>query len=103
MRAVVAEREMRALGINFVFLLRTLVTVHRNNCSFSKLPRNWAADTGEIEVSWRRTERALRSTVEFVREQVGWTNRRWLPSTMALIPLVYLMANTETSKLRGEE
>jgi len=103
MRAVVAEREMRAIGINFVFLLRTLVTVHRNNCSFSKLPYNWAADTGEIEASWRRTERALRSTVEFVREQLGWTTRRWLPSTMALIPIVYLLARRETSKFRGPE
>ena len=37
MRAVVAEREMRALGVNFVFLLRTLVTVHRGNCSWVRL------------------------------------------------------------------
>jgi hypothetical protein len=34
MRAVVAEKEMRALGVNFVFLLRTLVTVHRHSCRF---------------------------------------------------------------------
>jgi hypothetical protein len=91
MRAVVAEREMRVLGINFVFLLRTLVTVHRGNCSFSKLPRNWADDTSEIEASWRRTEHALRATVDFVKNDVGWTTRRWLPSTMALIPVVYLL------------
>jgi hypothetical protein len=51
MRAVVAEKEMRALGVNFVFLLRTLVTVHRHSCRFSKLPNSWAADTGEIEAS----------------------------------------------------
>ena len=31
MRALAAEREMRTLGINFVFLLRALVTVHRGN------------------------------------------------------------------------
>ncbi len=82
MRAVVAEREMRALGINFVFLLRMLVTVHRGNCSFSKLPRNWADDTGEIEESWRRTEQALRSTVQFVRIWNGlatcWVRRCWV-------------------------
>jgi hypothetical protein len=90
MHAVVAEREMRGLGINFVFLPRILVTVHRGNCSFSKLPHNWADDTGEIEASWRRTEQALRATVHFVKHEVGWTTRRWLPSTMALIPVVYL-------------
>ena len=103
MRAVVAEREMRTFGINFVFLLRTLVTVHRGNCSFSKLPRNWAADTGEIEASWRRTEQALRATVHFAKNEVGWTTRRWLPSTMALIPVVYLLAKIGTSPLRGKD
>jgi hypothetical protein len=103
MRAVVAEREMRVLGINFVFLLRTLVTVHRGNCSFFKLPRNWADDTGEIEASWRRTERALRETVKFVRTEIGWTTRRWLPSTMALIPVVYLFAKHGPGKLRASD
>jgi hypothetical protein len=103
MRAVVAEREMRALGVNFVFLLRTLVTVHRGNCSFSKLPRSWADDTGEIEASWRRTEQALRATVHFVRNEMGWTTRRWLPSTMAIIPVVYLVANGGPSTLRGKD
>jgi hypothetical protein len=103
MRSLVAEREMRALGVNFVFLLRNLVTVHRGNCSFSKLPRSWAEDTGEIEHSWRRTEQALRITVQFVKNEVGWTTRRWLPSTMALIPVVYLLANSSTSALRGKD
>jgi hypothetical protein len=99
MRSVAAEREMRSLGINFVFLLRTLVTVHRGNSQFSKHPRRWADDTGEIEASWRRTERALRAAVEFVKEDVGWTTRRWLPSTMALIPIVYALAQARSSTL----
>src|SRR5262249_12079761 len=54
-------------------------------------------DTGEVEASWRRTERALRATVQFVKEDVGWMNRRWLPSTMALIPIVYALAKAGTS------
>lgn len=103
MRAVVNEREMKAMGVNFVFLLRTLVTVHRHSCRFSRLPNSWAADTGEIEASWRRTEQALRATIQFVRNEVGWTTRRWLPSTMALIPVVYLLANSSTATLRGKD
>ena len=103
MRAVVGEREMRALGINFVFLVRTLVTVHRGNCSFSKLPRNWADDTGEVEAAWRKTEQALRLIVTFLRTEVGWTARRWLPSTMALIPIVYLFSQTSTAKITKKE
>jgi hypothetical protein len=96
MRQLVAEQEMRALGFNFVFVLRTLVTVHRGNASFSKLPQNWAADTGKIEESWRSTERALKATVQFLKEEVGWTTRRWLPSTMALIPIAYFLATTNS-------
>jgi hypothetical protein len=103
MRLFVAEREMRSLGINFVFLLRCLVTIHRGNCSFSKLPRSWADDTGEVESSWRQTDQALRATADFVRTEVGWTTRRWLPSTMALIPVVYLLAKCGKSKLRGKD
>jgi hypothetical protein len=103
MRAFVAEREVRALGINFVFLLRCLVTVHRGNCSFSRLPVSWADDTGEVEASWHRTAKALRSTVLFVRTEIGWTTRRWLPSTMALIPVAYFFAKTGKSTLHGKE
>jgi Protein of unknown function DUF262 len=103
MRAVATEREMRALGINFIFLVRCLVTVHRGNCSFSKLPKNWAEDTGEVETSWRQTERALRTTVELVKSEIGWATRRWLPSTSALIPVVYLLAKNGKSSLRGKD
>lgn len=103
MRALAAERDMRVLGINFVFLLRALVTVHRGNSSFSKLPRNWADDKIEVEANWKRTERALRATVRFVRTEIGWTTRRWLPSTMALIPVVYLLAKTGNGELKGKD
>lgn len=103
MRAFVAEREMRALGINFVFLVRSLVTVHRGNCSFSKLPRNWADDTGEVETSWRKIEQGLRFVVNFLGTEIGWTTRRWLPSTMALIPIVYLLSQTSTAKITEKE
>jgi hypothetical protein len=103
MRAVAVERDMRTLGVNFIFLVRCLVTVHRGNCSFSKLPKNWAEDTGEVETSWRATERAIRATVEFVRSEIGWTTRRWLPSTNALIPIVYMLAKHGKTQLKGKD
>ena len=103
MRAVSTEKEMRALGVNFIFLVRCLVTVHRGNSSFSKLPKNWAEDTGEVEASWRQTERALRATVDFVRSEIGWTTRRWLPSTSALVPVVYLLAKSAKYSLKGKD
>lgn len=103
MRSVAAEKDVRSLGINFVFLLRALITVHRGNSSFSKLPRNWADDKNEVEASWRRTEQALRATVRLVRTEIGWTTRRWLPSIMALIPVIYLLARSGRGDLRGKD
>ena len=103
MRALAADGELRGLGLNFVFLLRCLVTVHRDNCSFSKLPQKWAEDTGEIDASWKSTEKALRATVRFVRNELGWKTRRWLPSTMALIPVVYLLAKRGKTALHGKD
>lgn len=103
MRQVVAEKEMKGLGINFVFLVRCLVTVHRGNCRFTELPRNWAADTGEVEQSWKSTERALRAAVAFVRKEMGWTSRRWLPSTMALIPITFMFSKAGHHNLSSED
>lgn len=103
MRALVAEPVMRALGINFLMVLRALITVHRGSCSFSKLPKNWADDSEQVEDAWLRTERALRLVVSFVREEMGWRHRRWLPSTMALLPLVQVLATTTTEPLDDRE
>lgn len=103
MREMAAEPRMRALGVNFLFLLRALVTVHRENCSFSKLPKGWASSASAVDASWKRTEVALRFVVELVGRELGWTHRRWLPSTMALLPLTYLFAKTGTAALTEAE
>jgi hypothetical protein len=83
---------MKTLALNFIFLLRCLVTVHRGNCKFSDLPKSWAEDAKQVEASWRSTEEAVRVTVKLVTSEFWWATRRWLPSTMALIPVVYLLA-----------
>ena len=103
MRALAADADIRAMGINFMLLMRALITVYRGNCKFSDLPRSWASDASKVEAAWATTESALRHVVQFVREEMGWTNRRWLPSTMSLIPLVYLFALTGTEHLDERE
>ena len=99
MRAVASEANIKLLGVNFIFLLRCLVTVHRGNCSFSKLPKNWADNSKEISASWDSAEDAIRETTEFIRAKLGWTTRRSLPSTMALIPVIYLISQNPDRKL----
>ncbi|MGE5297045.1 MAG: hypothetical protein ACM3VT_19655, partial [Solirubrobacterales bacterium] len=43
----------------------------------------------------------LRAVVQFVMQDIGWTTRRWLPSTMALIPIVYLLAKVGTGSFHS--
>ncbi len=101
MREFVQTPEFKALGINFVFVTRALITVHRGNSSFSKLPKSWASGVGDIRESWRQTERGLRAAARIVHE-LGWFTRRWLPSANALIPIAYLLRDVRGALPKGE-
>ena len=103
MRDFVQQPEMRALGLNFVFVVRALVTVHRGTSSFAKLPKNWADGSGDIRESWKATERGLSRAVRLVREEMGWTSSRWLPSLNALIPLAYLLKDESGTPSSAEK
>ena len=102
MRQFVQSDYQRRLGLNFVFATRALITVHRDSSSFSKLPKNWAMSGKDITESWKGTERGLGQVIEFVRGELGWTSRRWLPSANALIPLVYLLRDRQNGFLSNE-
>lgn len=101
MREFVQEADSRALGLNFSFVTRALVTLHRGNSSFQHLPRNWATGTGDIRESWKRTEKGLRYAIALVHE-LGWMSRRWLPSANALIPIAYLFKEAKTEPVKAD-
>lgn len=91
MRQFVQGDSQSRLGLNFVFSTRALITAHRDSSSFSKLPKNWATGDTDINETWKSTEQGLSEIVAFVRNELGWTTRRWLPSANALIPLAYVL------------
>ena len=95
MRQFVQSDDQRKLGLNFVFSTRALITAHRDSSSFSDLPKNWATGDRDINESWRAAEHGLSEAVAFVRNELGWTTRRWLPSANALIPLAYLLRDRD--------
>lgn len=95
MRQFVQSNNQRKLGLNFVFSTRALITAHRDNSSFSDLPKNWATGHKDINESWKAAERGLSKAVAFVRDELGWNNRRWLPSANALIPLAYMLRDRD--------
>lgn len=102
MRQFVQSDFQRRLGLNFVFATRALITAHRDSASFSKLPKTWATSGKDIKESWKATERALSQVIVFLRNELGWTTRRWLPSGNALIPLVYLLRDRPNGLLANE-
>lgn len=95
MRQFVQSDDQRKLGLNFVFSTRALITAHRDNSSFSDLPKNWATGDRDINESWKAAEHGLSEAVAFVRNTLGWTTRRWLPSANALIPLAYMLRDRD--------
>ena len=95
MRQFVQSDVQRKLGLNFVFATRALITVHRDSSRFSDLPEKWATKDKDINESWKAAEHGLSEAVAFVRNELGWTTRRWLPSANALIPLAYLLRDRD--------
>ncbi len=91
MRAFVHGDEQMRLGLNFVLVTRALIANHNDNPRFSELPTNWAMLKPDINKVWEATERGLARVVSYLRDHLGWTSRRWLPSANALVPLSYLL------------
>jgi hypothetical protein len=99
MRKFVNEPETKKLGLNIVFATRTLMTLHRGSSRFTteKSQRGesgfWKPcdEGGEIGTNWRTADRCLREIRSFLRDDLGWCQRRWLPSANALIPIAYLL------------
>lgn len=102
MRDFVRDPNLLALGFNFSFVTRALVTIHRGSSSFTKLPNNWASSAEEIDASWRAAENGLQYAATLAREELGWATRRWLPSVNALIPIAYLFKNHTGSPSKEE-
>jgi len=103
MRQFVQSDNQRKLGLNFVFSTRTLITAHRDNSSFSDLPEKWTIlGNMDINESWEAAEHGLSEAVDFVRDELGWCTRRWLPSANALIPLVYMLRDRDGGFMKNE-
>ncbi|MGD1149012.1 MAG: DUF262 domain-containing protein [Thermoanaerobaculaceae bacterium] len=94
MRDFAREPACVALGINFGFLTRTLVTFRRGSAKVADLPRHWAAGPPPIEEDWNVVRRSLTAAIG-VAQGAGWSARAWLPSINALIPVAYY------AKLKG--
>jgi hypothetical protein len=79
------------------FLVQCLAAVHTGRMALkeSRLFRWDNATEGEIRKSWKSTEKAISTVVEFLTGVVRWDSAAWVPSFNALIPLIFLASRGE--------
>lgn len=99
MREFVTEARPQRLGFGFSFAFRALVLFHRENATFSKLKPDWMETPGphgrSLTQSWRATENAIKESLAFVDERMGWSRRALVPSANAVIVLAAALDNGE--------
>ncbi len=77
------------------FLAQCLIAVHTGRLQLRDPKQVWAGATeAEVKASWAKTERAFDRLVEFLTSTVRWSDSTLIPSFNALIPLVYVLANS---------
>ncbi|MFC1812857.1 DUF262 domain-containing protein [Thermodesulfobacteriota bacterium] len=108
MRKFMMSDKSRALGYDFAFIVRCLATLHRDSANLlleTKTKSNFFQDKNgrNIKQTWEATRKCLESVNDFVINEMGWTTRRWLPSTNALIPIAYLVQHNHGSKIINKD
>lgn len=77
------------------FLAQCLIAVHTGRLQLREPKQVWAGSTeAEVKASWAKTERAFGKLVEFLTGNVRWGDSTLIPSFNALIPLIYVLADS---------
>lgn len=95
------ECEHRGFDLDSRFFMRALVSTATRQSRFRDLKAFWEKPSAEIEASWAKTDKGVRSTLDFVEGNVGIPGSEFLPSSLALIPLVVVFSERE--HLTGDE
>ena len=113
MREFMKKDQIRDLNLNFVFVTRTLATLHRGDASFTTESKkrgentfwdpNRNEDMKDIVWTWGKTQKSLSAVTDFVIQDLGWASRRWLPSANALIPIAYLLKKRAEPRINKKD
>ena len=93
--------EERGFELDARFLMRSLISTATHQSRFRDLKTFWERPVGEIEQAWKRTEKGLRLSLDFVEGNVGIPGSELLPSQFSLIPLIVIFS--ERKHLSGTE
>jgi len=107
MRKFLRRDDIRPYRWGMDFLTRILVTFHRNDASFfsgAKSSKTWSFKGGKAGAmrSWEQAEKSLLGVISILRNNIGWAERRWLPSANMLIPVAYAIRDTRRTMNDGD-
>ncbi|MBI4611395.1 MAG: DUF262 domain-containing protein [Candidatus Rokubacteria bacterium] len=81
------EYEGLGFSLDARFLMRAFIAIGTRQSRFRYLTEFWKKSQDELRGIWERTERAVDSAVNFVRQNARFESSEWLPSLNALIPI----------------
>jgi len=92
-----AQSRWKDFRFTMPFLVQCLLAVHTGRFRMKDTDQFWVeAKPSEIRKSWQKTERAIAKLVEFLTGTVRWTTASLIPSFNALIPLVVVLAQSNS-------
>jgi hypothetical protein len=92
-----AQSRWKDFRFTMPFLVQCLLAVHTGRFRMKDTKQLWqGADKNEIKKSWQNAERAIAKLVEFLTGTVRWTSASLIPSFNALIPLVVVLARSNS-------
>jgi hypothetical protein len=78
------------------FLIQSLAAVHKGKMQFKSPYEIWdGTNDYAIRQSWKKTEKGIDKTIEFLSGTIKWDSIQWLPSINALLPIIYILSNTK--------
>lgn len=77
------------------FLMRCFVAVGTGQSRFRYLSSLWKKSPEELQEIWKRTQKAIDHTINFLRNNAGIESTEWIPSINALVPLVAYLSKKD--------
>ena len=92
-----AQSRWKDFRFTMPFLVQCLLAVHTGRFRMKDTKQFWQeANPNEIKKSWQNAERAIAKLLEFLTGTVRWTSASLIPSFNALIPLVVVLARSNS-------
>ncbi|WP_081104055.1 DUF262 domain-containing protein [Leptospira weilii] len=97
-KIALTEYEKISFDFSPSFLMRCFVVIGTDQSSFKTLDTLWNERKNNLPSIWEKTKKSISTTINFLKNNVGIGSSDFIPSTNALVPIVYYV-NKFNSKL----